>query len=119
MHEHQEIMSVSLGVLAMVLLGAGAALWGHKMVYFAKRILGKKMSTEERTIKCLAVVTGIPAEQITPGMSRRDLSMDSMDEAELLLFLEDEFNIEIPDEVIERVVTVGGLVSYINLRMAS
>lgn len=42
-----------------------------------------------------------------------DLGADSLDVVDLLMSIEDEFDIEIPDEEIENIRTVGDLVSYI------
>ncbi len=42
-----------------------------------------------------------------------DLSADSLDVVDLLMSIEDEFEIEIPDEEIENIRTVAELVSYI------
>ena len=42
-----------------------------------------------------------------------DLGADSLDVVDLLMSIEDEFEIEIPDEDIENIRTVGELVSYI------
>ena len=42
-----------------------------------------------------------------------DLGADSLDVVDLLMSIEDEFEIEIPDEEIENIRTVGELVSYI------
>lgn len=42
-----------------------------------------------------------------------DLGADSLDVVDLLMSIEDEFDMEIPDEEIENVKTVGDLVSYI------
>ncbi|MBQ6499462.1 MAG: acyl carrier protein [Ruminococcus sp.] len=42
-----------------------------------------------------------------------DLGADSLDVVDLLMSIEDEFEIEIPDEEIENIRTVGDLVSYI------
>ena len=43
----------------------------------------------------------------------RDLNADSLDVVEILMSLEDEFSVEIPDEEIENIKTVGDLISYI------
>lgn len=42
-----------------------------------------------------------------------DLGADSLDVVDLLMSIEDEFEIEIPDDEIENIKTVGALVSYI------
>lgn len=42
-----------------------------------------------------------------------DLGADSLDVVDLLMSIEDEFDIEIPDEEIEHIRTVGDLVNYI------
>ena len=44
----------------------------------------------------------------------KDLGADSLDVVELLMCIEDEFEVEIPDEEIENIKTVGDLVNFIN-----
>lgn len=44
---------------------------------------------------------------------QEDLGADSIDVVDLLMSIEDEFEIEVPDEDIETIRTVGELVSYI------
>ena len=66
-------------------------------------------------------ITGILAEQL--GADENDMSMDtniakdlgadSLDVVELLMAIDDEFGIEIPDEEIENIKTIGDLVEYI------
>ncbi len=46
-----------------------------------------------------------------------DLGADSLDVVDLLMSIEDEFEIEIPDEEIEHIRTVGELVNYIESHM--
>ncbi|MBP3627343.1 MAG: acyl carrier protein [Clostridia bacterium] len=46
-----------------------------------------------------------------------DLSADSLDVVELLMSIEDEFNVEIPDEEIENLKTIGDVVEYIQANM--
>ncbi len=43
----------------------------------------------------------------------KDLGADSLDVVELLMAIEDEFDIEIPDEEIENIKTIGDLAEYI------
>ncbi len=43
-----------------------------------------------------------------------DLSADSLDQVELVMAFEEEFNIEIPDDAAEKITTVGSAVKYIS-----
>ena len=69
----------------------------------------------------LAKVKAILAEQfdveedkITADTDlQEDLGADSLDVVDLLMSIEDEFEVEVPDEEIENIKTVGSLVSYI------
>ena len=47
----------------------------------------------------------------------KDLGADSLDVVELLMSIEDEFDVEIPDEEIENIKTIGDLVEYIQNNM--
>ena len=47
-----------------------------------------------------------------------DLGADSLDVVELLMAIEDEFDVEIPDEEIEKLKTIGDVVEYIQNNMA-
>ena len=46
-----------------------------------------------------------------------DLGADSLDVVELLMAIEDEFKVEIPDEEIENIKTIGDLTDYIQNNM--
>lgn len=46
-----------------------------------------------------------------------DLGCDSLDQVELTMFVEDEFDIEIPDEEADKVTTVGDLVQLVDGRV--
>ena len=60
----------------------------------------------------------IDADEVTMDSSFvDDLGADSLDVVDMLMSLEDEFDVEIPDEEIERIRTVGELVSYIEENM--
>lgn len=53
-------------------------------------------------------------DNITPETTiSDDLGADSLDVVDLLMSIEDEFEIEVPDEEIENIKTVGDLVKYI------
>lgn len=47
----------------------------------------------------------------------KDLGADSLDVVELLMSIEDEFEVEIPDEEIENIKTIGDLTDYIQNNM--
>jgi acyl carrier protein len=47
-----------------------------------------------------------------------DLGADSLDVVDLLMLIEDEFEVEIPDEEVDNISTVGDLISYIEKNMA-
>lgn len=57
---------------------------------------------------------GVAEGEITPEASFvDDLGADSLDVVELVMALEEEFGVEIPDEDAEKIVTVGEAVKYI------
>ena len=60
----------------------------------------------------------VEEDSITPETNiADDLNADSLDVVDLLMSLEDEFDVEIPDEQAEHIRTVGELVSYIEENM--
>jgi acyl carrier protein len=57
---------------------------------------------------------GVEADEVTMEASFvDDLGADSLDIVELIMALEEEFNMEIPDEEAEKISTVGDVVEYI------
>ena len=54
-----------------------------------------------------------PDEITLDSRLSKDLEADSLDQVEVLMALEDEFDIEIPDEDAEKFVTVGDIVEYL------
>ncbi len=72
------------------------------------------MAVEEKVKSIIAEQLGVKAEEATPGASFiDDLGADSLDTVELIMALEEEFNIEIPDEDAEKMATVGDAIKYI------
>ena len=58
---------------------------------------------------------GVDEEEVTPDASFvDDLGADSLDTVELVMALEEEFNIEIPDEDAEKITRVKEAVDYID-----
>lgn len=61
---------------------------------------------------------GIPDSQITPDASFvRDLGIDSLDYAELVMEFEQTFDIRIPDDDAEKMQTIGQAVAYIEAKI--
>jgi len=59
-------------------------------------------------------------EKVIPDASFiDDLGADSLDTVELVMALEEEFEIEIPDEEAEKITTVQAVVDYINIHVAA
>ncbi|WP_039763594.1 MULTISPECIES: acyl carrier protein [unclassified Caldicellulosiruptor] len=68
----------------------------------------------EKVKKIIADKLDIEEDKITPESSfLDDLGADSLDIVELIMELEEEFNIEIPDEDAEKIRTVADAVKYI------
>lgn len=60
----------------------------------------------------------VDADKITPDTNlKNDLGADSLDAVEIVMALEDEFNISIPDEEIQNISTVKKLVEYIESKL--
>jgi acyl carrier protein len=57
---------------------------------------------------------GVDESEVTPEASfTNDLGADSLDTVELIMELEKEFNVSIPDEQAENITTVGQAISYL------
>ena len=77
--------------------------------------VGKSMATvDERVKKIIAEQLGVEEEEVTlEAHFVEDLGADSLDTVELVMALEEEFEIEIPDEDAEKIITVGKALDYI------
>ena len=70
---------------------------------------------ENKVKEILANQLSTDAAKITKDTNiATDLGADSLDLVEILMSLEEEFNISIPDEAIPGIVTVGDLVKFID-----
>jgi acyl carrier protein len=69
---------------------------------------------EEKVKQIIVDQLGVDANEVTPQAKFvEDLGADSLDTVELVMALEEEFGIEIPDEDAEKIVTVKDAVDYI------
>ncbi len=72
------------------------------------------MALEERIKEIIVEQLGVDANEVTPKASFiDDLGADSLDTVELVMALEEEFDIEIPDEDAEKITTVGAAIKYV------
>jgi len=70
--------------------------------------------------KIVADQLEVDPAQITPGANfSQDLGADSLDTVELVMALEEEFDIEIPDEAAEAILTVQAAVDFIDSKVAT
>lgn len=65
-----------------------------------KKIIAKELTVEER-------------EVVLDASFAEDLGADSLDAVELIMALEEEFKLDIPDDDAERITTVQGAIDYI------
>lgn len=65
-----------------------------------KELIIDQLEVEEDTVKLESVIID-------------DLGADSLDVVDLVMAIEDEFEMEIPDDAVEKIKTVGDIVSYI------
>ena len=73
----------------------------------------------ETVIKVIAEQLSIEESKITPQSSLvDDLKADSLDVAALMLELEERYNVEIPDEELGNLVTVGDISAYLEKKTA-
>ncbi|MEW6050332.1 MAG: acyl carrier protein [Candidatus Zixiibacteriota bacterium] len=71
-------------------------------------------SVEEKVKEIIVEQLGVEAGQVTESAKFvEDLGADSLDTVELVMALEEEFSLEIPDEDAEKIQSVGDAISYI------
>jgi acyl carrier protein len=76
-------------------------------------------SVEERVIEIVCENLGVNKEQVNRNTSFiEDVGADSLDIVELIMELEEEFEINIPDEQAEKIKTVGEAIDYIEREIA-
>ncbi len=78
------------------------------------------MSVEQKVKEIIIEQLGVEAAQVTTTAKFvDDLGADSLDTVELVMALEEEFKLEIPDEDAEKITSVGDAVSYIEKHAAA
>lgn len=74
----------------------------------------EKQTIEEKVKAIIVEQLGVKAEQVIPDAKFiEDLGADSLDTVELVMALEEEFGMEIPDEEAEKLQCVGDVIKYI------
>ena len=75
------------------------------------------MNVEEKVKNIIVEQLGVEPEQVKPeAQFVNDLGADSLDTVELIMALEEEFNIDIPDEQAEKIKTVGEAIEHIKAK---
>lgn len=72
------------------------------------------MAVFDELVKIIAEIKDIPEDEIKMESSfEEDLEADSLDIVEMLMLLEEKFDIQIPEEAAEKLKTVGDAVNYV------
>ncbi len=72
------------------------------------------MAIEQEMIDIIAEQLSVDKEKVVPGASfTDDLGADSLDLVELIMAMEEGFDIEIPDEDAESITTVQNAIDYV------
>ena len=72
------------------------------------------MGLEQRVTELIVEQLGVSRDEVVPRASFiDDLGADSLDIVELVMCLEEEFDIEIPDDDAEKIQTIGDAISYL------
>jgi len=94
----------------------GGRFWPHPLRRIGPRFWEESVvpSVEERVIEIVCENLGVNKEQVTRQTSfQEDVGADSLDIVELVMELEEEFEITIPDDQAEKIKTVGEAIDYI------
>ena len=76
--------------------------------------MAQVQDVEARVKEIIVEQLGVDATEVNPAASFvNDLGADSLDTVELVMALEEEFDVEIPDEEAEKIQSVGQAVDYI------
>lgn len=74
---------------------------------------------QARLCKIIAEQLDVEESKVVPQASfAKDLNADSLDQVELIMAIEEEFGVDIPDEEAEKLGTVGDALNYLNENLA-
>jgi len=76
------------------------------------------MSIEETRRKTVLRIVRKEDFDFTPTTTFKDLEADSLDIVQILVALEDNFDIEIPDEDLEGITNMGDMIAYVERKVA-
>jgi len=77
-----------------------------------------EMSVEETVRNIVIKIVRKPDIDFTPTTTFKDLNADSLDIVQILVALEDTYDIEIQDEELQEVSNMGGFIAYIERKVA-
>ena len=75
------------------------------------------MDTLQKIKEIISEQTGTQKEKLSESTTIEDVMADSLDTVELLMTIEDSFDVDIPDSEAEKLSSIGDLVSYIESKM--
>merc|ERR1711933_159656 len=111
-----------MGELASLLLAANPSLPRSKVATPRSFQRGRVVMEEDIAGKVKDIISeqlGVDAEKVTPDASfTEDLGADSLDAVELIMAIEEAFDIEIPDEEAEKMTTPSDCVTAIEAKLA-
>jgi acyl carrier protein len=75
------------------------------------------MELQEKVIKLVSEATKVDAQNISQNTNFiDDLNLDSLDMVELMMKMEDEFGVEIPEDETENLNSIGDVVNYLKTK---
>ena len=75
--------------------------------------MAAEKNIKDRIKKIIVDQLGVNADQVTPDAKFiEDLGADSLDAVELIMALEEEFEVEVPDQEAEKLQSVGDVIKY-------
>lgn len=94
--------------------------WQYKTFHGSEKGGYFMAAVADKIKSIIAEQLGVKVEEVTPQASFiDDLGADSLDTVELIMALEEEFSVEIPDEDAEKMTTVGDAIRYIEEKTAN